>query len=163
LTVHFSEEKQFQLDGLAEFLAYTKVANPKLRAITIIQDLVRPDWADHKCGADYVKLGRQAGIDFRVLRRSAFQMRTTALSVKSGSNRAFAEARGLSDDEIKVYGTRGCCADLNIAISIASVHGAKQLEAVHSGVGVLKSEEEGWRIGHHGDDTSVDEVRAVAF
>jgi hypothetical protein len=142
LTVHCSEEESFYLPGLARFFAYTEVANPKLRAITIRQNLARPDWADCKHDADYVELGRQAGTDFRVLRRSTFQLRTTAWGVGSNSNRALEEVRKLHEAELMVYGTRDCYADLQLASSMAAAHTAKKLKAVLSGVGVLKKRAE---------------------
>jgi hypothetical protein len=68
LIVYFSDEMLLSLDRLKQSFAHTKVAKPKLRAIAAIQYLERPELSDCEHNTDYVELGREAVIQFCVLR-----------------------------------------------------------------------------------------------
>jgi hypothetical protein len=68
LIVYFSDEMLLSLDRLKQSFAHTKVAKPKLRAIAAIQYLERPELSDCEHDTDYVELGREAVIQFCVLR-----------------------------------------------------------------------------------------------
>jgi hypothetical protein len=72
--------------ALTPFLTYTKVANPKLRTITITQDLDGSELVGDDCDVDYVEIGRQVGIDLHMLHQSTSQLGKAARMVKPRSN-----------------------------------------------------------------------------